>query len=358
MFDFIVIGGGIAGISASAELAELGSVMLLEAEDMPGYHASGRSAAMFLETYGNQTVRALNAASADLHRDTGVLSPRGLLLVARQEQAEIFERTVLSFEAEPVTGAEAQQLWPILDTGTCAFAAHRPDVFDLDTDRLLQHFLRRARHRGAETRFSAPVTAVRHTGTGWCVTAGGVEIEGRIIVNAAGAWADEVAGLAGVRPLGIVPLRRSMARLPAPGGLDTRNWPFVDEIEEAWYAKPDAGALLVSPADEDPVPPQDAWADDMTIAEGLARYQEFVTEEVTRVETTWAGLRSFAPDRTLVIGRDATAPDFLWCAGQGGYGFQTAPAAARLLADIAAGHPSELAHDVVAALRPDRFGHA
>ena len=149
-------------------------------------------------------------------------------------------------------------------------------------------------------------------------------------MNAAGAWADEIAGLAGLGPLGLTPYRRSMARLPAPDGHDLRDWPLLLAAGEAWYAKPDAGAWIVSPGDADPTHPHDAWADDMVIAEGLARYQAFVKPEVTRVLATWAGLRTFAPDRTPVIGPDPRAPTFFWLAGQGGYGFQTAPAAALL----------------------------
>ncbi|MFD0978079.1 NAD(P)/FAD-dependent oxidoreductase [Tropicimonas aquimaris] len=359
MIDFLVIGGGIAGTSAAAALSTLGAVTLLEAEPALGYHASGRSAAMFLESYGNGPVRALNAASAATHRETGVLSPRGLLIVAGPGEEERFARTHAAFGATPVTPGEAAALWPILDTAACTRAAHLGEVFDLDTDRLLQHFARTARENGAVIRTGHTVSAVTRLDGGWAVEArsGGetTTIEARILVNAAGAWADQVAAMAGVPSPGIQPYRRSMARIPAPGGLDTRSWPFVDEVAERWYAKPDAGAWLVSPAEEDPMDPHDAWADDMVIAEGLARYEAFVTEPVTRVETTWAGLRSFAPDRALVIGPAPSDPAFLWCAGQGGYGFQTAPAASRLLADLVAGRPPELDPALCAALSPARF---
>jgi len=177
----------------------------------------------------------------------------------------------------------------------------------------------------------------------------------RHIVNAAGAWADSVARMAGVTPLGIQPYRRSMARIALPDGLDPARWPFVDGVGDDWYAKPDAGALIVSPGDEDPADPHDAWADDMVLAEGLARYQEFSTAPVERMLANWAGLRSFAPDRALVIGRDAAQPDFLWLAGQGGYGFQTAAAASDLLAQIAGHSPTTLDAATVADLSPTRF---
>jgi glycine/D-amino acid oxidase-like deaminating enzyme len=176
-----------------------------------------------------------------------------------------------------------------------------------------------------------------------------------LLVNAAGAWADPVAQMAGVAPLGIVPHRRSMARIPAPEDQDLRDWPMFFGVSESWYAKPDAGALLVSPADEDPVDPHDAWADDMVLAEGLARYEAMVRTPVTRLIASWAGLRSFAPDRALVLGPDPDVPSFIWCAAQGGYGFQTAPAASQLLADLTLGRDPALPADLVAQLRPDRL---
>ncbi|PRY23816.1 glycine/D-amino acid oxidase-like deaminating enzyme [Aliiruegeria haliotis] len=355
MADFLVIGGGIAGVSAAAELSALGSVRLLEAETALSYHASGRSAAMFLEHYGNATVRALNAASAEVHRDSEVLSQRGFLLVGKAEQEEQLSDAARSFAAERITVEEARGFLPILHPGTVAGAAYFPDAFDLDADRLLQRFAKALRANGGQIDTGMQVTSLHHDGRVWCAEAGGERIEATVVVNAAGAWADRIAALAGVRSPGIQPYRRSMARLPAPGGLDTRDWPFTDEVEEAWYAKPDAGGWIVSPAEEDPMDPHDTWADDMVIAEGLARYQDFVTEEVTRVEATWAGLRSFAPDRALVIGPDPGRPGFMWCAGQGGYGFQTAPAVARLLADLAGGRAPDLPRSVVAALCPSRF---
>jgi glycine/D-amino acid oxidase-like deaminating enzyme len=177
-----------------------------------------------------------------------------------------------------------------------------------------------------------------------------------VLVNAAGAWADGIAALAGASPLGITPYRRSMARIPAPGGHDVSGWPMIFGTGETWYAKPDAGALIVSPAEEHPMEPHDAFADDMVLAEGLARYEEMVTAPVTRLLANWAGLRSFAPDRVLVIGRDRGCENFLWLAGQGGYGFQTSAGAAELLADLAAGRPPMLGKETVAALSPARFG--
>lgn len=353
--DILVIGGGIAGVSAAAELAQGASVTLLEAETALAYHASGRSAAMFLKTYGNSTVRALNEASEDGHLQAGVLSQRGIMLVGKPDEADAFETERASFGMARLTIAEALEKLPILNPGTCAFAGYLDTAQDLDTDLLLQFFRKKALAAGAKIIAGQKVDRIARSGSKWEVSSRDRMWSADMIVNAAGAWADPIAKLATVAPLGIQPYRRSMARVPAPGEHDVSGWPFVDAVNEAWYAKPDAGKWLISPSEEDPVEPQDAWADDMVLAEGIARYQEMVTEEVTRLETSWAGLRSFAPDRALVIGKDAAEPSFLWLAGQGGYGFQTAPAAARLCADIALGRTPELAAGTVAALSPERF---
>ena len=358
MSRIIVIGGGIAGISAAARLAPHAKVTVLEGEASLAYHASGRSAAMFLLNYGNATIKALNAASADHHRhaDGGVLSKRGMMMVAGSGHAAAFRTDSVDLGLDEVTLDEAQRLWPILNRETVAYAAYREDAQDLDTDLLIQNFARSAKAHGAQILTDARVSGIERTPGGWRVTtANGHSHEGDLLVNAAGAWADKVAEMAGVAPLGIQPYRRSMARIALPQGMSPADWPFVDGVGESWYCKPDAGALIVSPADEDPVDPQDAWADDMVLAEGLARYQEMVTEPVTRMLANWAGLRSFAPDRALVIGADAQDPSFFWCAGQGGYGFQTAPAASQLLADLALGVTPALDAAAVAALDPKRF---
>jgi len=355
--DFLIIGGGIAGISAAARLSHLGSVILLETETAFGYHASGRSAAMFEEGYGLPPVVALNRASRDYHTHAngGVLSPRGILLVARADQREAFDADVIDMGAAPITLAEALGMVPILRPDRVALAAYEPDAMDLDTDLLMQNFAREARGNGAHLVTGARVTAIRRTTSGWEVDSTQGIHAGHLLINAAGAWADQIAAMAGIAPLGFTPLRRSIARIPAPGGHDLRNWPMLLGPGEAWYAKPDAGKLLISPAEEYPVAPHDAWADDMVLAEGLARYEEMVTEPVTRLETSWAGLRTFAPDRALVIGAARQDPGFFWLAGQGGYGFQTAPAASKLVADLIGGRAPELDGATVAALSPQRF---
>ncbi len=356
--DFLIIGGGIAGVSAAARLAPLGRVLLLEAEDTLAHHASGRSAALYEPRYGAPPVVELSLASGPYFREIpDLLTPRGLLLVARDDQKAAFDHDVVAMDFDPVPVEKALDMVPILDPDVVRLAAYAGHAQDIDTDLLIQHFAREARRHGAGIVTRARVSAIARTATGWRATHGAGEAEARVIVNAAGAWVDQVAALAGVQPLHFTPMRRSMARIPAPAGMDVARWPMLFGPGEDWYMKPDAGALIVSPAEEEPVDaPHDAWADDMVLAEGLARYQDFVTAPVTRLIANWAGLRTFAPDRSLVIGPDPREPAFFWLAGQGGYGFQSSAGASRLAADLIAGRPPELSSQVVAALSPARFG--
>lgn len=352
--DIIIIGGGIAGLSAAARLSADATVTVLEMESATGYHASGRSAALIEENYGAPSVQALNRASMAHFREGGYLTPRGLMIVAKAEEEASFLADVAHLGVDQITPREAREMVPVLDEATLAFAGYHAEAYDIDTDRLMQDFIRTLRANGGQIITDAVVTGIQQQSSGWQVRAGDTYTAGTL-VNAAGAWADLVAGLAGVTPRGIIPHRRSMARIAAPGGHDVSRWPMFFGINESWYAKPDAGALLVSPAEEVATHPHDAFADDMTLAEGLDRYQQMVTAPVTRPLATWAGLRSFARDRTLVLGRDPAVTDFVWCAGQGGYGFQTSPAASALVADLVTGRAPALDADTVAALSPARF---
>ena len=356
MIDFLVIGGGIAGLSVAARLSHLGQVTVLEAEEATGYHASGRSAAMFEETYGQASTIALNQASKACHMEAngGVLSPRGLLLIGTHGDEDLFADDMATMKMEPLSVDDAREIVPILSPDVVSRVGHHAEAWDIDTDLLMQNFIRELRAQGGEVQTKARVSEISGGGP-WVVTAGDAVYEARVIINAAGAWADEVARLAGVAPIGITPYRRSMARIPAPGGHDVTAWPMIFGAGEKWYAKPDAGSLLVSPADEDATTPHDAWADDMVLAEGIARYEAVVTEPVTRLQSSWAGLRSFAPDRNLVIGFDPENPAFFWQAGQGGYGMQTSPAASQLGADLIGGRAPEIDASTIAALSPARF---
>ena len=363
--DIIVVGGGIAGVSAAAELAAEARVTVIEAEPHLGYHSTGRSAAIFIRNYGNATLRALNAASEPVFRRPGnlaeapVLAPRGEMLLAQENELDTLDSYCAAADGlERLSAAEAVALVPILRPERIAAAVIERAAQDIDVERTLQGYARRLRARGGRIVTGTQVTGIRRQGDHWQLTAGGDTYCAAILVNAAGAWADELARMAGAAPLSIRPMRRSAAILPAPGGHDIARWPLFGSVSETWYAKPDAGRLIVSPADEDPVDAHDAWADDMVLAEGLHRYEQAVTVPVTRVERSWAGLRSFAPDRTPVAGFDARLPGFFWLAGQGGYGVQTAPALARHAAALVAGRPPELPAAVVAALSPERFSRS
>ena len=355
MIDFLIIGGGIAGVSAAARLSALDSVTLLEREDGLAYHASGRSAALFEQNYGKPSTVALNTASRDFHFEANVLSDRGLMLVGRREQAEEFNRNRHDMQLEPITVEQAQAKWPILDESRITMAAFDPHAWDIDTDRLVQTFARMARENGSHIKTKSQVTAIRRIPQGWEVKTKADIYLARNIVNAAGAWVDLIAGMAGIKKIGFTPMRRSMARIPAPDGHDLRRWPMVFGPGEDWYSKPDAGALIVSPGEEQPMEPHDAYADDMVLAEGIARFSENVTIEVTRLLSSWAGLRTFAPDRTLVLGPDPADSTFIWCAGQGGYGMQSSPAASQLLADLISGRTPCISKSAVEELSPTRF---
>ncbi|GIT92857.1 glycerol-3-phosphate dehydrogenase [Jannaschia pagri] len=351
--DFLVIGGGIAGTSAGAALSTLGQVVLWEAEPQLGYHASGRSAAMFEEGYGPPSVVALNRASRATHAAHGDLTPRGFLAIALPGEEAQFDRDLAALGLSEVSPDEARGLVPILSPDV-ARAAHQPDACDLDTDAMLQRAIRVIRASGGRVETDHAVTSLTPIPGGWRALSGDRAVTARLVFNAAGAWADAVARLACVAPVGLRPLRRSVARIAAPDGHDVSPWPMVMGAGETWYAKPDAGALIVSPADQTASDPCDAFADDMDLAIGLDRYAQAVTVPPTRPLANWAGLRTFAPDGTFVLGPSQQS-GFWWVAGQGGYGFQTAPAASELLADMVAGRPPQIAPEAVAALDPGRF---
>jgi glycine/D-amino acid oxidase-like deaminating enzyme len=277
------------------------------------------------------------------------------MILGGPDDGAAFEHDAKTMHLTHVTLDEARGMVPILNPAAVTRAAYSAEAWDIDTDRLLQGFAREARAGGAQIVTGARVGAITRTGTGWHVVWPGGEARARLLVNAAGAWVDDVAKMAGIAPLGFTPNRRSMARLPAPGGYDVSRWPMIFGAGETWYAKPDAGALIVSPAEEHPQPPHDAFADDMVLAEGLARYEAMVTEPVTRLLANWAGLRTFSPDRVPVIGHAPADPGFFWLGGQGGYGFQSSAAAARLTADLIGGRAPQMAPALVAALSPARF---
>lgn len=359
--DVLVIGGGIAGIGAAARIAPDAKVVVLERETATGTHSTGRSAAIFVLNYGNAVLRALNAASEPLFRDPGdlvdapLLTPRGELLIGSEaDLPRLDEAMESSTGMSRLSPEEALSLVPILRREGLAGGIYDEDASDIDVDLLLNGFIRLLRQHDGRIVTGAEALTITRGASTWTVETPAGVFEAPVIVNAAGAWADAVAGKAGIRGIGLQPMRRSAALIPAPHE-NTDSWPLFGSIHETWYAKPQSGKLMVSPADEDPVEPHDAWPDDMVLAEGIDRFERATTVSVTRVERTWAGLRSFVADRTPVACFSPDADGFFWLAGQGGYGIQTAPALSQLTADLVSCRPPSLSPETVAALSPERF---
>ncbi|MBB6252031.1 NAD(P)/FAD-dependent oxidoreductase [Nitrospirillum iridis] len=347
-YDVIVIGAGMAGAAIAAELAAHMRVLVLEAEARPGLHSTGRSAALYAAAYGGPDVRALTRASRAFFdapppgfTDHALLSPRGLLYIATAEQAPRLAEflDVIGDGVRPVDVATAIALVPILRpayVATCALARDG-SAMDIDVDALHQGYLRLARRQGASLLTDAPATDPRRAGDLWVLDAGGREVAAPVVVNAAGAWAERVGRAFGAAALGLAPLRRTALLVDPPPGHDTDRWPGVFDIDEEFYVKPDAGKLLLSPADETPSEPCDAQPEELDVAIAVDRVQRAMALPVRRVSHSWAGLRTFVPDRQPVVGFDAAVPGLFWCAGQGGYGIQMAPALARLAAALIRG---------------------
>lgn len=348
--DVLVIGAGIAGASVAAHLALRCAVVVLERESQPGYHSTGRSAALFSETYGNPVIRALTRASRAFLLDTpqsftsGPLSrPRGSLFIATTAQIPALEVFAGLPDVAPITHRidvhRARALCPILREETLAAALLEPGSADLDVQALHQGYLRGLRGRNGRVVCDAPIAALEYTQGAWHVYAGVEEWVAPIVVNAAGAWADEIAQLAGLPRIGLVPCRRTALLLAAPPRCAIESWPMVIDIDELFYFKPEAGSLLLSPGDETPSEPTDAQPDDWDVAVAIDRMQTATTLEIERPQAKWAGLRSFTPDRAPVAGYSTAAAGFFWLAGQGGYGIQTAPALSRAAAALVLNEP-------------------
>ena len=368
--DFLVIGAGIAGASVAAHLAETRSVILLEREDRPGYHSTGRSAALFTEIYGNATIRSLTRASrrflfdppADF-TESALTRPRGCLYIATAEQLDALRKFRSLPDIEPATRtldiAEAQGLCPILRPEYLAGAVFEPDCADIDVNALHQGYLRLFKRREGRLVNQSPVQSIARAAGGWTVEAGSGRFTASTIVNAAGAWSDEVAALAGLPRVGLTPRRRTAMLIEAPAGMSIDAWPFVNDVDEQFYFKPDAGSIFLSPADETPSEPTDAQPEELDIAAAVDRFEQATTLQVRRLKARWAGLRTFAADRTPVVGFSPIAPDFFWLAGQGGYGIQTAPALSRAAAALLLGTalPADIAAQGldVSAMSPARF---
>jgi D-arginine dehydrogenase len=347
--DVVVIGAGIAGAACAYEVAACRSVVLLERESQPGYHTTGRSAALYSRTYGNAPMRALTRASLAFLTSpptnftaTPLLAPRGALLVARAEQLERLEALYVELQAnEPglqwLTGGEVIARAPIFATHQVAAAIYEAQASDIDVHALHHGYLRGFKARGGELRLDAEVTELAAEGSRWRIRCRGGDLLAGVVVNAAGAWADVVGAMAGAAPLELVAKRRTAITFDPPAGAEIAAWPAVIDVDETWYVKPEVGRLLASPADETPSPPCDAQPDELDIAVLVDRLENVTTLRVPRLRARWAGLRSFVADRTLVAGFDPDCAGFFWLAGQGGYGIQTAPTAARLAAALILG---------------------
>ncbi len=370
-FDFIVVGAGIAGAGVAAFLGRDARVALVEMEERPGFHATGRSAALFMPVYGPPVFRALTRASAGFYEAAAegftegpVLGQRGAIFLARADQRARYDEMLRTLGPgnpgfSPISIADVRSLAPLLRPEYAANALFDRDARDLDVDAILQGYLRRGRRDGVHLFVGVRMASARRQGGLWAVDAPAGPLSAPIIVNAAGAWADEVAAVVGAAPVGLRALRRTAVLVEAPSGVDIRRWPAMFDIDEQFYLRPDAGQILLSPADADQVGPCDAQPEELTIAIAVDRVQSAFDLDIRRVNHSWAGLRTFAPDGEPVIGFDPSTPGFFWCAGQGGYGLQSSPAFSRLAAALALGGaaPADIVSEGVdaAAVTPARF---
>ena len=372
--DFIVIGAGIAGASLAYELARSSAVCLIEGEPRPGLHATGRSAALFAPSYGGRAIRAITRASRPFFDrppagfcEHPLLRSRGGLYIARQDQCARLRQMTDGIRDSGgsvvlLSAREALEKVPNIRRDYVAEAAFDPNGMDIDVNALQQGFLRGARAAGARLVVDHWVRGADWRDGEWFIELSDGPVSAPVLINAAGAWADEVARACGARPVGLQALRRTAALVDPPSGVDVRHWPAVIDADEQFYFKPETGKLLLSPADETPIAPCDAQPEDIDVATGVDRVQAVLDFEVQRVRHRWAGLRTFSPDRVPVVGFDADVPGFFWCAGQGGYGIQTAPALARAAAALAMQQalPADVAAEGLAPedLSPRRFSES
>jgi D-arginine dehydrogenase len=347
LYDFVIVGAGIAGASLAYQLAPEARVALLERESQPGYHSTGRSAALFLETYGTPMIRALTCASRAFYitppegfTEHPILTPRGVMHVAKvgQEQ-ELADALALALKTSPqveqLTVQQVCERVPALRNELICGAVYEFDAMDIDVHALHQGYLRGFRANKGELLNDAELASATFANGAWTITLeDGRTLTATTLVNAGGAWADVVAERSGVKPVGLQPKRRTAFTFDAPQDCDISSWPAIIGVDETYYFKPDAGQLLGSPANADPVDPHDVQPEELDVATGIYHIEEVTTMQIRRPRHIWAGLRSFVRDGDLVIGADNHAPNFFWVAAQGGYGIQTASAAAELTASL------------------------
>lgn len=332
--DILIIGAGIAGASAAYFLRDQADFLILERESQPGYHSTGRSAAQFTETYGNEVIRQLSTLSRPFleappagFTETSLLTPRGTLFLSPPgEHRHMAHQAVVS-----LTPAEVGELLPVVREAWREGAFYEAAAMDIDVASLHQGYLRGLRDR---IKTNTEVLEIKRLAKGWRLRCNSGDFTARILVNAAGAWCDKIAHMAGLAELGLVPMRRTALTVAAPEGRDVSRWPLCTGGEERFYFKPDAGRLLCSLADETPSQPQDARPEELDIALAAERIQEATSLQIRRIEHSWAGLRSFVADRTPAVGFARDAEDFFWLAGQGGYGIKTSPALGRIAGEL------------------------
>ena len=347
--DILVIGGGIAGASAAFELAAKRKTVLVERESFCGYHSTGRSAANFTENYGNTIIRRLARASRKFFEcppagfaEAPLVTPRGMLTIGRADQraaleAELARGREYAPDMYAVDVDEAVRRVPILRRKYVAGGVVEPRSLDIDVHGVHHAFLKGYKSRGGSLATDAEVISLQRDRGGWRVRTRLGIFTSAIVVNAAGAWADHIAALAGARPVGLAPKRRTAFTVDAPNGIDVSGWPLVNDVAEEFYFKPDAGQLLISPADATPSAPVDARPEELDVAIGVDRLERATTLKIARIKHKWAGLRSFVADHSPVVGWDGEVQGFFWVAGQGGYGIKTSPALARAVAGLIEG---------------------
>lgn len=367
--DIVILGAGMAGSSLAFHLAGQRSVLVLEQESVPGFHSTGRSAAIFTETYGPPAIRALTRASRRFletpptgFTEHALISPRGALAIALPEKRAVLDAFYDMGKAhgavERFSSAETLAMVPVIKPEYAEGAIYEPGAMDMDVDAMQQGYLRGAKAGGVEVRCDRGPTTIRKIGDLWELDTAGGPIQTKVIVNASGAWGDVVAKLAGVAPVGLIPKRRTALLFDPPVDLAIAGWPLVDEIDQEFYFKPDAGRIFGSPADETPVEPHDVQPDEYDLAVAAYRIEEATTLPIRRLVHKWAGLRTFVADGLPVVGFDEAAPGFFWLVGQGGYGIQTADGMARLAASQLLGQA--VPDDILAqgldvdSLRPER----
>jgi D-arginine dehydrogenase len=362
-FDALVIGAGIGGSTAAAHLAPTRRTALLEAEESAGYHTTGRSAAIWILNYGTPDAQLLTAASGDFFRnpppgftDVPLMAPRPVVHLAPPDQVPALEAMMARGEGiEPITPEAVREMAPALRPDYATAAAIERNAFDMDVAALHAAFLRMVRNHGGALELRRRAGRIWYAAGLWhAETTGGAVFAAPVLVNAAGAWGDEVARLAGVAPLGLQPKRRT-ALVIDPTPYDPADWPLLGDVAHSWYARPEARTkLMVSPADETDSDPCDAQPDELDVAIAVDRFEQALDIPVRRVEHRWAGLRTFTPDRGLAIG-PGEAPGFFWNCGQGGYGIQTSPAAGRLLALLVNNEDPAGLSDIIPLVDPRRF---